>query len=139
MLASWPPPLRSRRGSLLEANHRALGAAGEACAARFLEERGYRVVERNVRVGGVELDLVATRGRLVLFVEVKTRRSRAAGAPEEAVDFRKRERLARGASAWLAAHPRVATRARFDVIACEWDAQSGWSIRHWEGAFGVGE
>ena len=123
----------------MEPDHRALGAEGEARAARFLAARGYRVVGRNVRAGGVELDLVATRGRLVAFVEVKTRRSRAAGAPEEAVDFRKRERLARGAQAWLAANGRPGLRARLDVIACEWDARTGWQLRHWEGAFEAGE
>ena len=123
----------------MEADRRALGAEGEARAARFLAARGYRVVDRNVRVGGVEIDLVATRGRLVVFVEVKTRRSRAAGAPEEAVDFRKRERLARGALAWLAANGRPGLRARLDVIACEWDGESRWLVRHWEGAFEAGE
>ena len=123
----------------MESSRRALGAEGEARAARFLAAHGYRIVGRNVRAGGVELDLVATRGRLVVFVEVKTRRSRAAGAPEEAVDFRKRERLARGALAWLAANRRPGLRARFDVIACEWDQQRGWCVRHWEGAFEAGE
>ena len=124
---------------MLEATPRALGVAGEALAARFLEERGYRVLDRNVRAGGVEIDLVAARGGLVVFVEVKTRRSRAAGAPEEAVDFRKRERLARGASAWLATHRRAGMRARFDVVACEWSPARGWSVRHWEGAFDAGD
>jgi putative endonuclease len=119
--------------------NRTLGAEGEERAARFLAARGYCVVGRNVRAGGVELDLVATRGRLVVFVEVKTRRSRAAGAPEEAVDFRKRERLTRGALAWLAANGRPGMRARFDVIACEWDAERGWCLRHWENAFDAGE
>ena len=123
----------------MDADRRALGAEGEARAARFLAARGYRVVDRNVRAGGVELDLVATRGRLVVFVEVKTRRSRAAGAPEEAVDFRKRERLVRGALAWLAAHGRPGQHARFDVIACEWSAEGRWCVRHWEGAFEAGE
>ena len=122
-----------------QASRRALGIEGEARAARYLATQGYRIVGRNVRVGRVELDLVAMRGRLVVIVEVKTRRSRAAGAPEEAVDFRKRERLVRGASAWLAEHPGRVSRVRFDVVACEWDAARGWSLRHLEGAFDAGE
>ena len=121
------------------ASQRALGIEGEARAAAYLAARGYRIVARNLRAGGVELDLVATRGRLVVIVEVKTRRSRAAGTPEEAVDFRKRERLVRGATAWLAAHPGRGSRVRFDVVACEWDAARGWSLRHLEGAFEAGE
>jgi len=121
------------------ASRRALGIEGEARAAAHLAARGYRIVARNVRAGGVELDLVATRGRLVVIVEVKTRRSRAAGLPEEAVDFRKRERLVRGATAWLAEHPARVSRVRFDVVACEWDAARGWSLRHLEGAFDAGD
>jgi putative endonuclease len=116
-----------------------LGREGEERAAAYLAARRYRVVARNARAGGVEIDLVAERGRLVVFVEVKTRRSRTAGAPEEAVDFRKRARLARGAAAWLAAHGRPGQRPRLDVIACEWDSRGGWTLRHLEGAFDAGD
>jgi putative endonuclease len=118
---------------------RALGAAGEEAAAAHLAARGYAILARNVRAGGVEIDLVAARGRLVVFVEVKTRRSRVAGAPEESVDGRKRARLAHGAAAWLAAHGRPGWRARFDVITCEEDGRAGFRLRHFEGAFDAGE
>jgi putative endonuclease len=116
-------------------SRRGLGAEGEARAANHLAGRGYRIVGRNVRAAGVEIDLVARRGAVVVFVEVKTRRSRAQGAPELAVDARKQARLARGAAAWLREHPQLARSARFDVIACEVDAHGGWWIRHLEGAF----
>ena len=122
------------------ANRRALGIAGEERAAAHLAARGYRILARNARAGRVELDLVAMRGRLLVVAEVKTRRSRSAGAPEEAVDFRKRERLVQGAAAWLAEHPRArVAQVRFDVVACEWDVATGWSVRHLEGAFEAGE
>jgi len=114
---------------------RALGAEGEARAARWLEARGFRVLARNVRVERVEIDLVAARGALVAFVEVKTRASRRAGAPEEAVDARKRARLVRGAAAWLALHGRPGWRARFDVIACERGEDGAWRLEHLEAAF----
>lgn len=118
---------------------RALGADGEARAAAYLAARGYRILERNARADRVEIDVVAARGALVVFVEVKTRRSRAAGAPEEAVDFRKRERLVRGALAWLAARGLRGRRVRFDVIACEWHPSGAWTLRHLEGAFDAGD
>jgi putative endonuclease len=123
----------------VDASRRALGIAGEERAAEHLEARGYRIVARNARAGRVEIDLVARRGRLLVFAEVKTRRSRAAGAPEEAVDYRKRERLVHGAAAWLSENPSRGVRVRFDVIACEWDAARGWSLRHLEGAFDAGD
>ena len=120
-------------------SRRTLGADGEARAAAYLAASGYRILDRNARADRVEIDLVAARGSLVVFVEVKTRRSRAAGAPEEAVDFRKRERLVRGALAWLAARGLRSRRVRFDVIACEWHPTGAWSLRHLEGAFDAGD
>ena len=64
----------------MQRSHLVFGAEGEARAARFLARRGYRILARNVRAGGVEIDLVAARGALLAFVEVKTRRTRDFGA-----------------------------------------------------------
>ncbi len=117
---------------------RSLGAAGEARAAEHLERAGYRIVARNVRAGGVELDLVAARGRRLVFVEVKTRSGRGAGGPEEAVDARKQARLVRGAAAFLREHPAPGARVRFDVLAVEPGPDGGLRVRHWPGAFDAG-
>ncbi|MCH2172270.1 YraN family protein [Myxococcota bacterium] len=122
----WNRPQLSRRE---------LGAEGEDRAAADLEARGYRIVERNVRAGGVEIDIIARRGRTLAFVEVKTRRSRRQGPPEAAVHGAKQARLIRGAAAWLREHGTRAARVRFDVVACELDEAGRWSLRHLKGAF----
>lgn len=105
----------------------ALGRDGETHAARYLTTRGYRIVARNVRAARVEIDLIARRGRMLVFVEVKARRATGAdgfgrhGGAAEAVDARKQARLRRGAQAWLASNPEERARAhrvRFDVITC---------------------
>ena len=119
----------------MTASSRSLGIEGEARAARHLEWRGWRILARNTRAAGVEIDLVAQRAGVLAFVEVKTRRSRSAGAPEEAVDARKQARLVRGATGWLREHRVRARRLRFDVIVCEVDAEGRWRLRHLEGAF----
>ena len=116
----------------------ALGAAGEQHAAEHLTRAGYRILARNVRAAGVEIDLVAARGDLVVFVEVKTRRGSGFGGALAAVDARKQARLARGAAAWLREHRPHARRARFDVIAWEWEPEAGWRLTHLEGAFDAG-
>ena len=119
--------------------HLALGDAGEQKALGFLQRRGYRILDRNVRAGGVELDLVVRRGRVLAFVEVKTRSSQRAGLPELAVNSRKQYRLTHGAEAWLRTHRHVGLRPRFDVIACEVSgfrtSQERWAIRHFKDAF----
>jgi putative endonuclease len=121
--------------------NRALGAQGEARAARFLASRGYRIAERNVRVGGVEIDLIATRGAVVAFVEVKTRRTSRFGRPELAVDSRKQARMVRAAAAWLQQHRGNVRRVRFDVVACRppQGSCSEWRIEHLPGAFDAGD
>ena len=119
----------------MRTSHLALGAAGEARAARYLTRRGFRILDRNHRAGGVEIDLVAARGGLIVFVEVKTRRHGAHGAPEEAVDARKRARLVRAAAAWLRESRARPRRVRFDVAVVEPGPDGAWRVRVLEGAF----
>jgi putative endonuclease len=76
------------------------------------------VLARNTRAGGVELDLVVRRGRRLVFVEVKEKTGPSHGDPLEAVDGPKRERLRRGAEAWLLANPQLGhLRVGFEVAA----------------------
>lgn len=112
-----------------------LGAAGETAACAHLEARGYRILDRNVRAGGVEIDVVAARGGVVAFVEVKTRRSDRFGGAALAIDARKRARLVRGAAAWLAGHRLRPRSVRFDLVACTPAPDGGFAVEHWEAAF----
>jgi putative endonuclease len=87
----------------------ARGRRAERRVAWHYRLRGYRILGRNFRAGGVELDLVVRRGRRLVFCEVKLKEGPGFGDPLEAVDERKRERLRRGVEAWLAANPKLAT------------------------------
>ncbi|MHB0957521.1 MAG: YraN family protein [Pirellulaceae bacterium] len=97
-----------------------LGTRGEAAAARYLRHKGYRIVAQQLREGHGELDLVAIDRQVVVFVEVKTRRSNHAGHPAEAIDRDKQRRLTRAALAFLRAHRLLEQPARFDVVAVHW-------------------
>jgi len=95
---------------------RALGARGEDAVVAWYEHRGYRIVDRNWRCRDGELDLVARRGDVVVFCEVKTRSSSAFGAPVEAVTWRKQRRLRQLARLWLMTRAGDAPAGlRFDV------------------------
>jgi putative endonuclease len=127
-----------RSKTSLEDPRRTLGAIGESRAASFLARRGYRIDARNVRYDGVEIDLIARRGCVVVFVEVKTRRSSRFGTPELAVDRRKQARMIRAAHAWLHQNRTFVRTVRFDVISCTVERSGGgehWQINHWVDAF----
>ena len=106
------------------------GQQGEELAARFLEARGYRIIERNWRptlagAGGKrsgmrgEIDCIAwqpnPRGEILCFIEVKTRASDAFGTPQEAVTPSKQRQICRLANAYVSYHPTNAA-CRFDVV-----------------------
>ena len=100
----------------------ALGRAVEERAAAWYQANGYEVLDRNWRCKEGEVDLVARRrcDRLVVFCEVKARRSGRFGSAAEAVGRDKQARLRRLAGAWLVGHRSGAAGVRFDVAA--WDA-----------------
>lgn len=103
------------------------GFSGERLAEDYLVGQGYSVVTRNFRTREGEVDLVCRHGGTLVFVEVKTRRSAKFGAPEEAVTYKKLQRLRSAGFAFLVEHP--AHSFRFDVIAI--DASTAPStIRH---------
>ena len=103
-------------------------------AARHLADAGYEILDRNWRVGRLEIDLVVRSGDTVAFVEVKTRRS-GVQPPEEALSRSQRGRIRRAAGAWLSRNPGAATEARFDLVAVEVDRRGKWRVQHIPEAF----
>ena len=96
----------------------AIGRAAERRVRLHYLLRGYRVLARNARAGGNELDLVVRRGGRVVFCEVKAKSGPRYGDPFEMVGPEKRRRLRRAAEAWLAQHPEVAgLHVSFEVAA----------------------
>lgn len=105
---------RARLTTARQTGH-ARGIDAEAIAARLLEEDGFAILARRARTPAGELDLVAHRGPLLAFIEVKRRRTLADAAA--ALAPRQRARLLAAAECWLAANPAHAAGAmRFDVI-----------------------
>ncbi len=112
-----------------------LGRRFEDAAAAWLEARGWRVLERNVRFRRKEIDLVVRRGRLVAFVEVKGRRSLRYGSPAEAVTWRKRREIEGVARWWTGRYSDPGLVYRFDVVGVEPDGRGGLRIEHLEDAW----
>jgi putative endonuclease len=90
----------------------------ERRAARWYRLRGYRILDSNRWLAGYELDLVARRGRTLVFCEVKSKQADGFGDPVEMVTAEKARRVRRAAEQWLVANPRLAwLDVRYDVIA----------------------
>ena len=114
---------------------RTVGDEGEGRAEAFLRQRGFRILGRNVRSPLGELDLVADDQGVLVFVEVKRRRTGTFGGAIEAVDARKRAKLIQLAAQYLAQH-RIRNRAcRFDVVLIQDDAESAEAVQHITNAF----
>jgi putative endonuclease len=110
------------------------GLVAEHVAAALLIVKGYRILARNYAGGGGELDLVALRGEVVAFVEVKRRD--AIEAARDAIGARKRRRFARAARHWLARNGWAANRVlRCDAVLV---APGRWP-RHVVDAFALAE
>jgi putative endonuclease len=91
--------------------------AAERRAVWHYRLRGYRILGTNEWAGGNELDVIARRGRRLVFCEVKEKRQRRYGDPGEMVGLEKQRRVRRATEAWLAAHPEMTgLEIRFDVI-----------------------
>jgi len=115
------------------------GQAGEARAEQFLRQKGYRILERNLRTSLGELDLVAEDAGVLVFVEVKARTTEAFGGALLAVDRRKQAKLIRLASQYLAQRHLTERACRFDVVLVQGNGDSSSQIEHVENAFDLSD
>jgi putative endonuclease len=110
-----------------------LGRRGERVAERYLRRAGYVVLARNWRCPEGELDLVLTDGRRIVVCEVKTRSTERFGAPAEAVDADKMDRIRRLARRWLDEVGLGPREVRLDVLGVRWAPGARPRIEHLEG------
>lgn len=109
---------------------------GERMAEEFLRLRGFEVLDRNVRSGRGEIDLIAREGETIVFVEVKLRSGGDSSAPLVAVNWKKREDLERAATRWLQAHRLTDRCVRFDVVGVTWSPEAAQiRVEHIRNAF----
>jgi putative endonuclease len=105
-----------------------LGRWGENLAADFLEAKGHRILDRNWRSRNGEIDLITQTGETIAFVEVKTRKGREFGLPEEGLTSNKAQRLQNLAQQYLAQNELHEIDWRIDLVAVELD-QNGRLLR----------
>jgi putative endonuclease len=112
----------------------AYGERSEHLAARHLKWRGYKILARNFRAAGAEIDIIMKDRETIVFVEVKARMSDVLGPPELAVDGRKQHRIRRAAEIFANRRHSADMTTRFDVVAIIGDGR-GRTVQHLKDAF----
>ena len=113
------------------------GILGEEVASNFMIARGYRILERNYRCKGGEVDIIARdpEDKSLVFIEVKTRRSLSYGVPQLAVTPFKQRQISKATLTWLSKNRLHDSNARFDVIAILLHTDGSHQIEHIKNAF----
>lgn len=140
-LAVWALRRWRQHGQRKLPRAEALGPLGEDLAARYLRRIGMRIHERNwrPRTGRGEIDIIASEGSTLVFVEVKARTTDAFGAPDRAIGEEKRRQIAYAARRFFHAHPRAPRLFRFDTVSILWpgrlDDPESAAVEHVRDAF----
>lgn len=129
--AKNPPPPPEGKGH----RNAGVGIRGEELAVSFLERSGLRIIERNYRCKGGEIDIVARDGKTLVFVEVKSRKTLSFGVPQLAITPFKQRQISKAALTWLSRNRLHDTPARFDVIAILLDGDYRHQLEHIKNAF----
>ena len=135
-MVRYPRPMLRWLQSLLRPDVKkdVMGDRGENLAARYLRNRGYRIITRNYRSEVGEIDIVARDGKTIVFVEVKTR-NYDDPAPEDQVNTVKQHQITKAAKTYLSRYGVPQPPARFDVVAVVWPNGREPLIRHPPHAF----
>lgn len=116
-------------------NTKIVGDRGEDIAADLLEKDGYEIIERNYRYGHGEIDIVAKKNNILVFVEVKTRKNLEFGPPELAITKNKQRQIRKIAEAYIFENTSSGMDCRIDVIAILLRKNLPPKINHIENAF----
>ena len=114
--------------------HLQTGALGEELACRYLERKGYRILERNWRFGHKEVDIIAQWGETLIIAEVKTRGVGSHISARDSVALEKQEHLIRAANAYIRQRA-LNLEVRYDILALDIEADGSYTIEHIPSAF----
>ena len=116
------------------AKHNETGIKGEEIAENFLQTKGYKILYKNWTYDKKEVDIIALKEHLLVFVEVKTRADTYFGFPEDAVDEKKQEYLKVAAEEFLHQHSEY-NEIRFDIVSIIYSKGTTKEVKHFEDAF----
>lgn len=117
----------------MENEHLEKGRRGEEMACEYLQSLGYRLLEKNHRLGHLEIDLIMENDEFIVFVEVKTRKSNTFGEPESFVTLQKQRNMIRAANVYVQKNG-IRKEVRFDIVSVILDGGTG-NVTHIQDSF----
>lgn len=112
-----------------------LGKLGENAAIDYLKKKNYRIMERSFRFLKGEIDIIAYDQKTLVFIEVKTRKSKNFGFPEESVTRSKQQQIRKIAQGFLSKNHLEDVECRFDVLSLFYNEKEGYKAHHIQNAF----
>lgn len=109
-----------------------IAVLGEDLASEYLRKKGYKIIERNFRVGYGEIDIIAVKNKTLVFIEVKSRTSDIFGSPAEAITYGKLKSLVKTAEFYKLKNPKLPTQMRIDAVLVTIKGQDEFEIEHLE-------
>ncbi|WIW71826.1 YraN family protein [Anaerosinus gibii] len=111
-------------------NNREFGIQGEKIAADYLLAKNYKILKCNYKIKLGEIDLIAKKGSLITFVEVKTRKSLNYGVPSQAVNWKKQRKIIQVAQVYISTIEEENYHFSFDIIEVVWKNNHSWDVNH---------
>lgn len=100
-----------------------LAREGEEIASKYLQKQGYKIIDRNFRARNTELDIVAIKDRILVFIEVKTRTSDKFGTPLEQIAYFKLKSLIKAAEFYKLTHKNLPDEMRIDAVSVQYSSK----------------
>lgn len=112
-----------------------LGKLGERFAVHYLNKKRYKIIKKGFRLYKGDIDIIAYDGRILVFIEVKTRRGNRFGLPEEAVHFSKQKQIRKIAKGFISMNKLEEEACRFDILSLDYNESKGFKVTHFKDAF----
>ncbi len=127
---------RVRINTEKQTNAQKMGNFGENLAIVYLKKKGYRIVDKNIKIGYKEIDIIATKKSKFVFIEVKTRVENKYSVPEDALNYKKIQHLKKALSVYVKIKKINPELTRFDLVAINLNKESKKaSIKHYKEIF----
>ncbi len=112
-------------------NKKTIGNKGESIAENYLKKKGYKIIERNFRTKSLEIDIIAEKENVLVFIEVRSKTKNDFGTPEETINFKKSKKLKRNSEKYIN-YKKYNGACRIDAICIIFENENKVKLNHYK-------